>query len=558
MGWGGLYPGWVGLVLGFALLAPPAGAVERIRESALAGSWYPADPKALQETVDGLLDAAATTRTRSGEIRALMVPHAGYAYSGKIAAAAYALVRGRHYERVIVLAPSHFSAFKGLSIADVDAYTTPLGQIALDQEAVAALRKSNLVTTDPTAHVREHSIEIELPLLQRTLAPGWKLVPILVGVLAEGDYPAAADLLRPLADEHTLVVVSSDFTHYGPRFGYMPFPPDDQVAQEIQGLDDGAIEQILARDGPGLLKYQAKTGITVCGYRALTLLLYLLPPDAHVERLSYATSGALTGDWLNSVSYAAFAVTAPKALSVVAGLAPESSDPPAIGSADLKLLHRLAVLGVGRAALGQSDAEDAQIRQALAKLPPELEKPGGAFVTLWRGGALRGCVGYVLEDQLRKPLYQAVLENGINAARSDYRFRPVGPDELKDLDVEVSVLSAPRPIDSIAQFHVREEGIILKKGEHYGLFLPDVATEMGWDRDETLSALAVKAGLPRDGWRDGASFEVFTTAKYRAPFSSDWAPSGGERRSRSLRKTGSVTQPFGKEQYPQINANGRK
>jgi AmmeMemoRadiSam system protein B/AmmeMemoRadiSam system protein A len=554
---GGLSSGGVSLLLGLALLAPPTGAIERVRESALAGSWYPGDPKALRQTVDGLLDAA-TTVGRTGEIRALMVPHAGYAYSGKTAAAAFALVRGRHYERVIVLAPSHFSAFKGLSIADVDAYATPLGEIPMDREAVAALRKSKLVRTDPTAHLREHSIEIELPLLQRALAPGWKLVPILVGELEEGDYPVAADLLRPVADEHTLVVVSSDFTHYGPRFGYMPFAPDDRVAQEIQGLDEGAIEQILARDGPGLLKYQAKTGITVCGYRALALLLYLLPPDAHVERLAYTTSGALTGDWLNSVSYAAFAVTAPQALSVVARGTPEASHPATIGSADLKLLHRLAVLGVERAVLGQSDAEDAQIRGALAKLPPELEKPGGAFVTLWRSGALRGCVGYVLEDQLRKPLYRAVLENGINAARSDYRFRPVGADELKDLDVEVSVLSAPRPIDSIAQFHVGEDGIILKKGEHYGLFLPQVATEMGWDRDETLSALAVKAGLPGDGWRDGASFEVFTTAKYRAPYSSEQAPSGGERRSRSLRKTGSVTQPFGKEQYPQINANGRK
>jgi MEMO1 family protein len=554
---GGLSSGGVSLLLGLALLAPPTGAIERVRESALAGSWYPGDPKALRQTVDGLLDAA-TTVGRTGEIRALMVPHAGYAYSGKTAAAAFALVRGRHYERVIVLAPSHFSAFKGLSIADVDAYATPLGEIPLDRKAVAALRQSKLVTTDPTAHRREHSIEIELPLLQRALAPGWKLVPILVGELAEGDYPVAADLLRSLADEHTLVVVSSDFTHYGPRFGYMPFPPDDQVAQEIQGLDDGAIAQILARDGPGLLKYQAKTGITVCGYRALALLLYVLPPDAQVEQLAYATSGALTGDWLNSVSYAAFAVTAPKALSVAGRRTPEGSDTPTIGSADLELLHRLAVLGVERAVFGQSDGEDAQIRQALAKLPPELEKPGGAFVTLWRGGDLRGCVGYVLEDQLRKPLYRAVLENGINAARSDYRFRPVGPEELNDLDVEVSVLSAPRPIDSPAQFHVGEEGIILKKGEHYGLFLPEVATEMGWDQNETLSALAVKAGLSRDGWRDGASFEVFTTAKYRAPYSSDGATSGEQEVSRSLRKTGSVTQPFGKEQYPQINANGRK
>jgi MEMO1 family protein len=506
------------VVLAGVLAALYAGAGERVRESALAGSWYPADAAALADYVDGLLDGAGAPQTQSQPVRALVLPHAGYAFSGETAAAALALVRGGRYGRVIVLAPSHRAAFHGLSVADADAYATPLGEVAVDGGAVAVLRSSSLVTSDPAAHRHEHAIEIELPLLQRALAPGWKLVPVLVGELDEADYPATADLLRPLADGATLVVVSSDFTHFGPRFGYLPFAPDAEAAEKIRGLDEGALERILARDGPGLLRYQGETGITICGYRALALLLDLLPADAQVRQVAYATSGALTGDWLNSVSYLSLAVSGPTAFSEGAQGSAGGKGRQGIREADLRLLHRLASLGVKRAVFGQSAAQDAEIRAALADIPPELEAPGGAFVTLWHHGMLRGCVGYVLEGEERKPLYRAVLENGINAARSDHRFRPLSAEELADLEVEVSVLSPPQPIASAEDFRPGEEGVILQKDGHYALFLPEVATEMGWDREETLAQLAQKAGLPPDAWRDGATFEVFTTTRYEAPY----------------------------------------
>jgi AmmeMemoRadiSam system protein B/AmmeMemoRadiSam system protein A len=527
---------WLGLVLAVAVFVVTSAAATTVRESALAGTWYPADAKELAADIDALL-AEAHASAPPSDLRALIVPHAGYAYSGKTAAAAFALVRGRTFRRVIVLAPSHHSGFHGLSIADVDAYATPLGQVPLDRQAVAQLRKSSLVISDPTAHAHEHSIEIELPFLQRALEPGWRLIPILVGDLDEGDYPQAAALLRPLADVQTLVVVSSDFTHFGPRFGYMPFAPDAEAGQRIRALDDGAIEQIRARDGPGLLKYQAKTGITVCGYRPLALLLYLLPSDAKVQRLAYTTSGELTGDWLNSVSYAALAVSSPAPFFVGRGAASDDAGK-SISEADLRRLHRLAVLGVKRAVFGKSDALDREIRQAFVGLPPELEAPTGVFVTLWRGGMLRGCVGYVLDDKEKKPLYRAVLENGVNAASRDYRFLPVGKDELGDLDVEVSVLSPPRPIASPADFQVGKEGIILQKGDHYALFLPQVAGEMGWDREETLAQLARKAGLPGDAWREGATFEVFTTTKYTDSYDGAFAPAGAK-----LIPTASTTKP---------------
>jgi len=186
-----------------------------------------------------------------------------------------------------------------------------------------------------------------------------------------------------------------------------------------------------------------------------------------------------------------------------------------IGAADLAALHRLAVLGIESAVLGPSEDRDAGIERLLESLPSHLNEPSGAFVTLKRDGHLRGCVGYISP---RKPLVEAVLENGVNAARNDRRFRPVSADELGDLEVEVSVLSPPRPIDSYDEFVVGEHGVILHKGGRQAVFLPEVAGEQGWTREDTLSHLARKAGLIGDGWREGASFEVFTSTKYAAPY----------------------------------------
>jgi AmmeMemoRadiSam system protein B/AmmeMemoRadiSam system protein A len=496
------------------LVAFPAAARERVRPSALAGSWYPADPQELTEYVDKLLDAVKP-ETPELPIRALIVPHAGYPFSGATAAKVFALVRGRESKRVILLAPSHRSGFRGLSIADVDAYQTPLGEVPLDGPAVAQLRTSDLVSADPTAHLREHSIEIELPFLQRTLKPGWQLVPLLVGQMQTEDYKRAADLLRPLADKDTLIVVSSDFTHFGPRFGYMPFPLDGETPEKIRALDDGAIQSIVARDASGFLDYQDRTGITICGYRPLELLLNLLPPDARVRQIAYATSGELTGYWGSSVSYVGMLVTGPTPLS--GGTPDKAKVAKGVDEADLELLHRLAVLGVQEAVLGPSNERSKDIGEVVERLPKRLREPSGAFVTLKRGGHLRGCIGYILP---RKPLFQAVLENGFNAARNDQRFLPVTPDELSDLEVEVSVLSTPRPIESYDQLVVGEQGVILSKDGHQAVFLPEVAPEQGWTREDTLSHLARKAGLPVDAWREGASFEVFTSTKYAGPYPS--------------------------------------
>lgn len=489
-----------------AALATGARAADAVRPAAVAGSWYPGDAAELGAYLDGQLDAAGKEAgPAGGQVRALIAPHAGYSFSGTVAAQAYRLVRGQRYDRVVLLGPSHRADFHGLATYDVDAFETPLGRVALDRDAARQLRHSPLVQGAPPGPDREHSLEMQLPYLQRALAPGWRLLPLLVGRVEAADYSALAEQLRPLLDDRTLVVVSSDFTHYGPRFGYLPFPPGDAAAASIRQLDMGAFERIEARDPAGFLAYQEETGITVCGFRPIALLLHLLPEGTGVRLIAYDTSGAQQGDYQHSVSYLAVAFTAPTDRA---------------GDTSLEWLHRLAVLGVRRA-VEANDAVEGEIDRLLAATPEAFRTPAGAFVTLRNGGKLRGCIGYVAPI---KPTWEAVLDNAAAAAVRDPRFSPVSPRDLPLLEIEVSVLTEPTPIPDWQAFEPGRDGIVLEKGGRRAVFLPEVATQQGWGREETLTHLAMKAGLPPDAWREGARFAVFSSRTYEAPLIAAAAP----------------------------------
>lgn len=523
---------WAVLVLlGAGLVAGAAApAAQSVREAAVAGSWYSDRPATLAAYLDGLLDPSPRALDPA-QLRALVLPHAGYRFSGQTAAVGLAPLHGRAYRRVVVIGPSHYSPFHGVSVADVGAYRTPLGDIALDRGAVGELRETlgggdgGLFHVDPRAHRREHSIEMTLPLLQRALRPGWQLVPVLVGQLREADYPLLAAALKPLLTDQTLLVVSSDFTHYGANFGYRPFPPDQRAAARIDELDHGAFDLMVARDWRGLLDYRRRTGITICGLNPVAVLLALLPDGARVEELAYTTSAAASGDYRHSVSYFAIAVLVDEPLADAPGAATAAADDPhgdsddassgtraALTRQQLALLHRRALDGIDMAVLGVD--EPTRVPRTAA-LPDALTAPSGAFVTLKSNGRLRGCIGYIAPIE---PMDRAVLENGFNAAGNDRRFRPVRPTELPGLEVEVSVLTPPRPIASYRDFEVGKQGIILTKDGRSAVFLPEVATEQGWTREQTLGRLSLKAGLPSDAWKDGASFEVFESQTYTAPY----------------------------------------
>jgi len=454
---------------------------ENVHPCAGAGRWFPADADRLKQMVDGFLGEPAAEIPRRPA--AMIVPHAGYQYSGAVAGKGYATLKGRSYKRVIILGPSHQTAVRGASVLRADAYETPLGRIPVDAEARDALLKCPVVREQPAAHAGEWSVENQLPMLQRALKD-FAMVEVIVGVMTPAERTALAETLRGLADSGTLLVVGTDFTHYGPRFGYVPF--EDRVAERLADLNDKAVAKILGLDPGGWDRFIAETGDTVCGEAAVGLLLEALKPWGDVEgrRVAFDTSGRITGDWENSVTYASIVLWRTGEAAYLQG--PEK-----------QTLLRLArdVLGeflkTGKSALDESRYD----------ITETLKRPGAAFVTLKNHGRLRGCIGTFLP---RAPLYQAVAEMACAAAQ-DFRFRgdPVTSAELGDIDIEISVLTPLEKVaDPLREIELGRHGIYIEGEGRSGCFLPQVAAETGWSKGEFLSHCAgEKAGLAPDAWK---------------------------------------------------------
>ena len=275
-----------------------AGARKTVLRSTLAGHWYPADAARLKEQLDGFL--AGLDSEPLNDVIAVILPHAGYEYSGSTAIKALAGSR-RQYRRIVVIGPSHRMSMPGIcSLPDVSHYATPLGEIALDQTFVDTLVAQPGFEHIPLAHRGEHSVQIELPLLQHLFAD-FRLVPIVAGQLSLASSQRVAAILKGLLDQDTLMVVSSDFTHYGPRFEYVPFL--DDIASNLRTLDLGAYAHIEALDAPAFVRYQEETGATICGRVPIAILLSMLEPTHTYPLVEYTTSGQLMGDYRNSVSY---------------------------------------------------------------------------------------------------------------------------------------------------------------------------------------------------------------------------------------------------------------
>jgi hypothetical protein len=282
---------------------------EERREATNAGTFYPADRGELDRMITGFLSSAVAPGNRRP--RAVVVPHAGYAYSGPTAAHAYKAIQGGAggIRRVVLIAPSHYAGFEGV-VVNARTYQTPLGSCPSDTEAIGKLKGLAFpFTSNATAEVREHADEVQVPFIQKAL-PGAMLVPVLVGVISETDMDAAARAVSSVVDDGTVIVVSSDFTHYGPRFGYVPsFAADTRSG--IYELDRKAIDLIVGRDVAGFTAYLERTRATICGRDPIRLLMKVLALKgwkAGGELLHYVTSGDLTGDFGNSVSYAAIAL----------------------------------------------------------------------------------------------------------------------------------------------------------------------------------------------------------------------------------------------------------
>jgi AmmeMemoRadiSam system protein B/AmmeMemoRadiSam system protein A len=453
---------------------------DEVRPAAVAGTFYPADPAELGAMVDGFL-AQAKVPAVPGLI-AIVAPHAGYPYSGAVAAHSYALLKGRKPQRVVVIAPSHYEAFGFTSVYDGDAYSTPLGRVPVDRDFVKRLVhmapsiRLSSAGHKPSGDKREHALEVQLPFLQRVLGE-FRLVPIIMGDQSWEACRALGVALAKLSQgSDTLIVASSDLTHYRSY--------DDDVR-----LDHKTLKAIEQWDYLGMSLNFEQQNWEACGGGPIiaTMIAAERLGANKAQVLKYANTGDVTGDHSRVVGYAAIA------FSKGPNVANAGEGPLTLSREEKGELLRIAKSSV------ESTVRDGKLLTCPAPKLPALAIDRGAFVTLKERGELRGCIGHI---HAAEPLYLTVRDVAAYAALRDPRFQPVSKTELEKLTYEISVLSPLRHVSDINQIRVGLHGLVVRKGDTEGLLLPQVATENKWDRLTFVRETCMKAGLPADAWRD--------------------------------------------------------
>jgi hypothetical protein len=469
-------------------------ADEKMKSAALAGSWYPGDARKLGDMLDGYLKAAVIAETL-GEIGVIISPHAGYEYCAATASFGFRAASGRKVGTVIILAPSHHYSFAGASVWPEGSFETPLGALEVDRELASGLMAFDQRFVfrrdvfEGSAGRPENSVETQLPLIKKVF-PSARILPVIVG------YPPDADMVRTLAAaldsavgdrSDVLVDISVDQSHF-------------HSLTEARQIDARGLKAIEEMDIEGFWRGHAAGEMEVDGFHVVAAgMLYAQARGfTKVSVLHYGTSADTTGDASRVVGYASIAFYRGKPAA--------KEDEAAKGGLTREQKDRL--LAIARETL------DTFVRTGKApqyhEKDPRLSREEGAFVTLSKHGALRGCIGNIIGSG---PLYQTVSDMAVAAASQDPRFGPVSALELKDIEIEISVLSRPRVVRSAEEIELGKHGVIVSKGNFQrGVFLPQVATETGWSKDRFLAELcSQKAGLPPDSWKDpSCKLEVFT------------------------------------------------
>ena len=459
-----------------------------VRPATQAGRFYEAQPQRLRQEVDSFLHLHEGTNS-SSNVAALIVPHAGYYFSGNVAAAAYmTLAPDKPLQRIFLLGPSHREWIDGASVnSETDYYATPLGQVRVDRETARQLIETDSVFCyRKEAHDREHCLEVQLPFLQRRLGEVPPIVPIIISTNDFSKLQRMAEVLKPFFTDDNLFIISSDFSHY----------PSYQDACEVDAKTGKAVESGDVAQFIATLEANARSGIrnlatSACGEFAIVTLLSMMDKQYEVKHLMYQNSGDIDNhDSHRVVGYHAFAVVRHDSAQTGFSLSDEEKH----------LLKEIALNSIKDSLDGKAmrDREDPWPEH------PTLNRMCGAFVSLHKHGQLRGCIGHFGEDA---PLHQIVAEMARAAAFEDPRFTPVRREELADIDIEISVLTPMRRIQSLDEFQLHRHGIYVRKGFRSGTFLPQVADQVNWTKEEFVAHCAHdKAGLPWDGWRDAELF----------------------------------------------------
>ena len=469
---------------------------ESIRPMAASGLFYPDDKDSLVNMLSGYYQPFESSTIRD-DVAAVIVPHAGYVFSGVVAASAFAQVHpDKKYDHIFLIGPSHHVYMDGASVNDQYEYCeTPLGKMKVDTALCRQLIKDHpCFSCNPEAHSDEHCLEVQLPFLQYRLQMMAPVVPIVIGTQSVSVIRQVAESLKPYFNDNNLFVISSDFSHY----------PSYQDAQEIdectcEALISGSPEKFLEAIHCNMAKHIPNLSTSACGQSAILTLLYMISKrtDIRINHMMYRNSGDSDyGDYLRVVGYHAFTFTR------VHGIYADTTFA-------LTCHEKETLLRIARKAIKNRLSHSSLPVCNETGLTSTLRMPCGAFVTLNDGGRLRGCIGRFGDN---KPLYQVVEEMAQAAAFDDPRFYPLQSTELRSIHIEISVLSPLRKIGSPDEFVLGKQGIYISKDGRSGTFLPQVAEETNWNKEEFLGHCAHdKAGLSWNEWKEADlyTYEAF-------------------------------------------------
>ncbi len=460
-----------------------------MRPPAVAGTFYPADSAELRAMIKRDLADVTDLPEIDGQIIALIVPHAGLVYSGKVAAYAYKLLEGSGIDKAIICGPSHHYAFNGLSVYGprID-WRTPLGIVSCpDKLCMQMINYDKRIDYIREAHAEEHCIEVQLPFLQ-TVLDSFQLVPVVMGRQDDATIKLLANALKAVDfDDRTIMIASSDWQHYRPAS--VGYPMDSTGMACLADLDPVRLE-----------KYLESGKVEMCGGGpAVSVMEAAIARGANkVKILKYGDSGDLDGNKSRVVGYVAAVIYKSSDKSN------KSKDPDNTKIGEKKELpkkfeltsaDKKKLLYIARSTL-ESYLDNGRVPDY--EVSDNLKKFGAAFVTLEEHGQLRGCIGHTTAVD---PLYKTVSSCAIQAAVSDPRFQPVKPDELKNIHIEISVLTPMQIVDSLDEIEVGRDGLMIFKGNNRGLLLPQVAVDYGWDRTQFLEQTCAKAGLPSQAYK---------------------------------------------------------
>ncbi len=475
----------------------------QVRSPQFAGQFYSGQRAKLSKDLERYFETAQEKTPRNlpqKSVKALIVPHAGYPYSGSVAAVGFNQLEPEAINRVILIGSSHQKELEQATISGEDKWESPLGQVSIDTAVRDKLSQSKNFVIDSQVHQKEHSLEVQLPFLQKRLNQ-FELVPILVGGLDDQKITGIKDQLLPVIDEQTLVVISTDLSHY-PSYE-LANQADRETIEAIMVGDVEEFKQVV-----GEIKPTQALQTRACGHQAVELLLRMSKSwqELDIELLHYANSGDASGDLSRVVGYAAMAVYG----HTKDGVDSQKEDSSDELDKDQTLSSRLT--NIARETLEQVIVKGEE--PALIETDdPDLLAHKGVFVTLKKQGKLRGCMGLIESDQ---SLWESIQEMAQAAALKDPRFPVVKKSELPEIEIEVSVLSVPETIQDPQQVEVGQHGVIMEQGQRRGVFLSQVATEQGYNRDQFLSALCThKMNLKADCWQDPQTkIKVFTASVY--------------------------------------------